>query len=474
MKTPTDTLLCCRFLREHLPPTETPPDLQHLRRLVKTEHLPLHLRLLSSLAINGPTAPHLRANARASARPNSWPVARPVNRPPNGPSSRPGSRPTSKNGHTPKTLRLVVCAASLLTPSALRAILLSHPSFQTPQFTPDIRTVPVPRHAPTSAAQAEEWTARYWPTVYKASNPFGPHPAIFAKAGAKIAAEAGEWLALADHVGKESQQRGWGEGVGVVVVENEAELSDAEAAAEEIVGRSKPKYNSTTKGRVVAVAGDARWLPPFVRPSPAVDGDLSSASSSAAAATNCKGNPASHAIMRAIALVASARRALLFPQTSIYNTPPHLRVSPSGNSPTDPLTPLETHFHKLTCTGRSGLKPGGYLCLNLTLYVTHEPCVMCSMALLHSRFGRVIIGERMPGTGAICAEVKEAAPANKDSDSEGPEGGPLGYGLWWRRDLNWRTLGWEWGDDKENHSIRQPNGKQAIETRCKVEPNVHG
>ena len=317
----------------------------------------------------------------------------------------------------------------------MQAILALHPSFQPPQVPPVVRTVSVPRHAPTSALQAEEWSARFWPTVYKASNPFGPHPAIFAKAGAKIAAEAGEWLALAGYAGKEGQQRGWGEGVGVVIVDNEAELADSEAA-EEMAGRSKPKYDSTTKGRVVAVAGDARWLAPYSRPA-----------TDEAGLARCNGNPAGHAIMRAIALVASARRALLFPQTSIYNTLPHLRSN--GFSVSEPITPLETHHHKLTCTGRSGLKPGGYLCLNLTLYITHEPCVMCSMALLHSRFGRVIIGQRMPVTGALCAD---RAPCHSTSPCS------PGYGLWWRRDLNWRTLAWEWADTEAQDAEDETQG----------------
>ncbi len=52
--------------------------------------------------------------------------------------------------------------------------------------------------------------------------------------------------------------------------------------------------------------------------------------------------------------------------------------------------------------------PGG------TLYVTLEPCVMCSGAILHARVGRLVYGARDPKTGAqgsvldLFGEIPEA------------------------------------------------------------------
>ncbi|KAM9911673.1 hypothetical protein OXX69_003292 [Metschnikowia pulcherrima] len=63
----------------------------------------------------------------------------------------------------------------------------------------------------------------------------------------------------------------------------------------------------------------------------------------------------------------------------------------------------------------------GYLCHNLLVYTSHEPCTMCAMALVHSRIGRLIYVKKHP-LGAI-----ESSHYIGD-----------------RRDLNWTFDIWRW------------------------------
>jgi len=42
-----------------------------------------------------------------------------------------------------------------------------------------------------------------------------------------------------------------------------------------------------------------------------------------------------------------------------------------------------------------------YLCLNYHVYTTHEPCVMCSMALVHSRISQLVYLKSSAKTGGI-------------------------------------------------------------------------
>lgn len=46
-------------------------------------------------------------------------------------------------------------------------------------------------------------------------------------------------------------------------------------------------------------------------------------------------------------------------------------------------------------------KTEDYICTSYDLYITHEPCVMCSMALVHSRIKRVFYGLCNPSNGGL-------------------------------------------------------------------------
>jgi tRNA-specific adenosine deaminase 3 len=150
-----------------------------------------------------------------------------------------------------------------------------------------------------------------------------------------------------------------------------------------------------TTDEIVAVAGDARFHCPKGK---------------------SWGNPLDHAVMRAIGMVAQKR------------LPSDVKVAP--DNPLQALNAVEGKYF-----GKEGEDDdGGYLCHNMHVYLSHEPCTMCAMALLHSRVGAVVFAERMRKTGALVAEVDT-------------ERGGMGLGLFWRPELNWKFLCWRWEDE---------------------------
>ena len=78
----------------------------------------------------------------------------------------------------------------------------------------------------------------------------------------------------------------------------------------------------------------------------------------------------------------------------------------------------------------------GYLCTNMIVYTTHEPCVMCSMALVHSRIVR-------------CTYLK---PVTNGGGMESS------YYLGDRDGLNWKFNIWRWLGEQELQKLHLLTG----------------
>lgn len=195
---------------------------------------------------------------------------------------------------------------------------------------------------------------------------------------------------------------------------------------------------------VLAVAGDGRW----------------SGCGRDGQGRRGNGNVLAHAVMRAIGMVARKRREVAVTVqregSGTAKSGERSAELPDDDDDDDddvfvdrPICDLEESYFM-----QSPIAPHGYLCLDLEIYVSHEPCVMCSMAINHSRFGRVVFEKRMPRSGGLTSELTvpaELIPAKGVEDeglsNEGRREPGLGYGLFWRPGLNWKLLVWEWVDE---------------------------
>ncbi|CAG8341471.1 unnamed protein product [Penicillium nalgiovense] len=118
-----------------------------------------------------------------------------------------------------------------------------------------------------------------------------------------------------------------------------------------------------------------------------------------------------------------------------------------GGSPTPATTPAASRIRTRS--------KGGYLCTDLDVYLSHEPCLCCSMGMLLSRFRSVIFPRRgrlesgglssEPVVGPVADELEQAAEADASAVDRQDERGY--YGLHWRKELNWRALGFEFVED---------------------------
>ncbi len=56
--------------------------------------------------------------------------------------------------------------------------------------------------------------------------------------------------------------------------------------------------------------------------------------------------------------------------------------------------------------GSTEKKDGSYLCTGLDMYLSHEPCLMCSMALVHARIRKVFFCTETPGSGGLVSVAR--------------------------------------------------------------------
>ncbi|KAL9942466.1 tRNA-specific adenosine deaminase subunit tad3 [Verticillium nonalfalfae] len=253
---------------------------------------------------------------------------------------------------------------------------------------PFLESVPIPLVAPTSQVQAAMWSSQFWPCVYRKNNPLGPHPALVARASDVVKDETSLWMALAHRVARSAYDAGIGEPMGAVIIQRE-----------------------NGKSELVGLAGDARW-----HQEPSRSGT---------------GNPMAHCVLRAMSMVAQKLVRHERQKVGLPFVHSNLEFDCFQDQPLlgeERILFEEEHPNS-----------EGYLCHGLELYTTHEPCVECSMAMLHSRMGKIVFCNRMPLTGGIASEQRgEGMPELAEY------GGGNGLGLFWRRELNWSLLAWEW------------------------------
>lgn len=356
----------------------------------------------------------------------------------------------------------------------------------------NIRTTRIPLQPPLNVRQAEEWTKALWPVTYNPAAPratVAPPAQVLNRARESIQPWAGHYLALAQKVAEEAEQSRSGRGVGAVVVDPAIEIE---------MDTVNEGEDDRWMQAVVAVAGDARYSRseggapsqaeqhPGVSPNPACqtyNPDL-------------EGGPELHALMRAADMIARRRREegepqipdpafLLRPLEAYFLYPSSAEGAPSKSntkanqteqssgekrkrSPSDANSP----HPELLGTRIRPRSQGGYLCTDLDIYLTHEPCLCCSMGMLLSRFRAVIFprhGRMLTGglasepvvspTPSLDAETCTHGHDHRDEkghehhhnipshDPQQEEEDRIYYGLHWRKELNWRALGFEFVED---------------------------
>ncbi|CAK7223595.1 hypothetical protein SCUCBS95973_005232 [Sporothrix curviconia] len=374
-----------------------------------------------------------------------------------------------------------------------------------------IASIPVPLLAPTSQIQAALWTSQFWPTMYRKNNPLGPHPSLVIRATDEIADDAPIWMALANEMAVKAKQSKLGEAMGACIVYRGEDGPRLVAVAGDARWQHQHKSSKTGNPMAHAVLRAISMVAQkLVRAEK--KGQRKRIVASIAGTVSNENQPPAQAAPTPPGQVTDGDQGLSGTGSSMNNgdnneatIKAHPTPGPPPPLPPPPPPPNDADDGVVVCQvhnevqdrvrdrlsrgrdrGHAGHRqrlafevfkdkplleeeervfveehptPDGYLCHGLELYVTHEPCAMCSMAILHSRMGKVIFANRMPLTGGLSAEdrILVASPTSDGPYAKKPrtgqdkaldgisEGGSThGLGLFWRRELNWSFLAWEW------------------------------
>ncbi|EAW23062.1 putative tRNA-specific adenosine-34 deaminase subunit Tad3 [Aspergillus fischeri NRRL 181] len=416
------------------------------------------------------------------------------------------------NESTPQTI-FVLISPPLPEVDALQKVLApfapassTSPEDQTqPAPAISLHTIRIPTQPPLNAKQAEKWTSTYWPVVYNPAAPratIAPPPQILNRALESIQPEAGYYLALAEKVAQEAEKSGRGRRIGAVVVDPEILAS---------IDTSDDEDGTRWTDAVVAVAGDARYSRREAGALSESEQQIEPGPPAAAQTYNSdlEGGPELHPLMRAVEMIARKRceedreasdtKPYLSPLESYFLSQSDVSTSVSRLDSQDPspvpekllktnsaspVVPMTSNTPPVAPVAAPVAAPrirsraqGGYLCTDLDVYLTHEPCLCCSMGMLLSRFRAVIF----PRKGRMVTGGLASEPVVLPACDTGPEGEPEEsgskapmeetsdpatkrkyYGLHWRKELNWRALGFEFVEHDDDDLARCTESQTGV------------
>ena len=241
-----------------------------------------------------------------------------------------------------------------------------------------LRRAHVPLLPSSNQADAADWSLRYWPCGFNAAA---------AAAAAAAAPPAGDALPEAEVAAMQAGMR----------------AARAQAAAAALAGcpaNGCVIVNPAT-GDVIASGADASGCPAAGDP-PA--GGPPGFRGWAEGGGGSGRHPLSHAVMAA--LESASRRDL-----ALYNAPTTAQAAAAalrGDCPPPPakrraaeLQPLQARPPPAEEDQEAQEAPRPYLCTGWDCFVVAEPCLMCAMALVHSRVRRVVYSRRDERAGAL-------------------------------------------------------------------------